>query len=75
LLTISIDENSGLTESRGIEQPWTLEVHNAITGELKLMRSETSEYASVSTTGWSKGIYIVKVTYGNEELTQKIVLK
>ena len=74
-LTITLNEDDESSEGRGIDQPWTLEVRSATTGELKVMRSETSKSASVSTSGWPKGIYIVKATWGSEGLTEKIVLK
>jgi hypothetical protein len=75
-ITIMLNENSDTSERTGIvDYPWTLEVRSATTGELKVLRSETSKSASVSTLGWPKGIYIVKATWGKEELTEKFVLK
>jgi hypothetical protein len=35
-----------------------------------ICRSET-----ISTVGWPKGIYIVKVTIGKEEQTEKVLVK
>ena len=35
-----------------------------------ICRSET-----IFATGWPKGIYVVKVTIGKEELTEKVMVK
>ena len=37
--------------------------------------SSTNRSETISTAGWPKGIYIVKVTVGKEELTEKVMVK
>lgn len=74
-LSITINEGYESSQNRGVDQPWSLEVRSATTGEQIMMRLETSKSATVSTSGWPKGIYIVKLTCGDEEMTEKIVLK
>ena len=50
--------------ARGLTEPWTLEVINAETGRVMATQSSTNRSETISTTGWPKGIYIVKVTIG-----------
>ena len=54
---------------------WTVEIRNANTGELMTTQSTTSRSASISTAGWSKGMYVVRVTIGEEVLTEKVIIK
>ena len=58
-----------------INQPWTIEVRHLTTGELKAILSSTSLIETISTSGWPKGVYIVKVSIGKEELTEKVIVK
>ena len=48
---------------------------NASTGEVKTKQVETTSSISVHTAGWSKGVYVIKVTVGKDVITKKIVLK
>ena len=73
-IIITLNGNGDVSQYINIDQPWTIEVRSATTGELKMTRSETSRSTSVSTSGWPKGIYIVKATCGENVLTEKIVL-
>ena len=61
--------------ARGLTEPWTLEVINAETGRVMATQSSMNRSETISTTGWPKGIYIVKVTIGKEELTEKVMVK
>jgi hypothetical protein len=57
------------------DQPWIIEVYNAEKGEQKIALSSTSRSETISTIGWPKGIYIIKITIGKEELTEKIIVQ
>ena len=74
-ITITLNENGEFQRDIAYDLPWTIEVHNAETGELKVTLSSTNRSESISTAGWSKGVYIVKVTIGKEELTEKIIVQ
>jgi len=56
-------------------ESWTVEVINAETGRVMAMQSSMNRSETISTAGWPKGIYIVKVTIGKEELTEKVMVK
>lgn len=74
---ITITLNGDGESDRGLsqDQAWTVEVRNATTGQLMTAQSSTSRSETISTAGWPKGIYIVKVTIGKEVLTEKVVVK
>lgn len=74
-ITITLNENGEFQRDMAYDQPWTIEVHNVETGELKATLSSINRSESISTAGWSKGVYIVKVTIGKEELTEKILVQ
>lgn len=74
-ITVTLNEDGDSPESRGIDQPWTVEVRNATTGRLMATQSATGRSATVSTAGWPKGIYIVKATIGNEVLKEKVTVR
>lgn len=57
------------------DESWTLEIINAATGQVMATQSSKNRSETISTVGWPKGIYIVKVTIGKEELTEKIMVK
>ena len=71
-INIALVEN--LEFSKGIDQSWMVEIRNATTGELMATRSSSNRSESISTAGWPKGIYVVKVTIGKEELTEKVII-
>ena len=65
------DSERGLT----LDQSWTIEVRSVTTGQLMATQSSASRSESISTVGWPKGVYVVKVTIGKEELTEKVIVK
>ena len=75
-LTLTLNENGNPETGLSLDQPWTLEVSNALTGTLMATRSSmSSRSTTISTAGWPKGMYVVRVTIGNEVLTEKVVIK
>lgn len=74
-ITITLNENGEFQRDMAYDQPWTIEVLNAETGELKATLSSTSRSETISTIGWPKGIYIIKITIGKEELTKKTLVQ
>ncbi len=74
-ITITLNENDDSERGLSIDQPWTVEVLNATTGVQMASLSSTNRSVSISTSGWPKGIYIVKVTIGKEVYTEKVIVK
>ena len=75
-ITVSLNEEGESSVSGDVIHPWTLEVSNALTGTLMATRSSmSSRSTTISTAGWPKGMYVVRVTIGNEVLTEKVVIK
>lgn len=74
-IDITLVENNDPSRDLSFDQPWTLEIRNAVTGELVFSQSSTSRTESIFTSRWLKGIYIIKVTIDKEELTEKIIVK
>lgn len=72
-ITVTLSGNSETSKAAGFDQPWTVEIRNVTSGELIETRSSTNQYATISTLGWQKGMYVVKVTLGNESWNEKIV--
>lgn len=73
-LTITLNDN-GAEEGSHEDVPWTMEIRNATTGELMATKISTNPAATVSTSGWSKGLYVVKVTVDKEVFREKILVK
>ena len=74
-ITVSVVEDDDASKDFTPSQSWTLEVRNASTGVLMATQSSASRSESISTVGWPKGVYIVKVTIGEEELTEKVIVR
>ena len=74
-LTVTLGEDGDDPEALHSNEPWTMEIRNAMTGELMTTSNATSRSSTVSTAGWPKGMYVVRVTIGNEVLTEKVVIK
>ena len=74
-ITVSVVEGDDSERGISLDQSWTVEVHNVTTGFLMATLSSTSRSETISTVGWPKGIYVVKATIGDEELTEKVIVK
>ena len=74
-ITVMLIEDDDASKDFTPSQSWTLEVRNASTGVLMATLSSDSRSESISTAGWSKGVYIIKVTIGKEELTKKTLVQ
>lgn len=74
-LAIILNDNDDDSDGSREDEPWTMEIRNAMTGELMTTQNSNSRSTSVSTAGWPKGMYVVRVTIGNEVLTEKVVIK
>jgi hypothetical protein len=75
-ITVSLNEEGESSVSGDVIHPWTLEVSNALTGTLMATRSSmSSRSTTISTAGWPKGMYVVRVNIGNEVLTEKVIVK
>lgn len=74
-ITVTLVEDGDTSKEFTPDEPWMIEIINATTGQVMATQSSTSRSETISTAGWPKGIYIVKVTIGKEELTEKVVVK
>ena len=74
-ITVTLTEEEDTDRGLSQNQSWTVEVLSATTGQLMATQSSTSRSETISTAGWPKGIYIVKVTVGKEVLTEKVFVK
>ena len=74
-LTITLNENGNSEKGLSFDQSWMVEIRNATTGDQMATRTSMSRSETIPTEGWPKGIYIVKVTIGKEELTEKVLVK
>lgn len=74
-ITITLNEDGESSMSSDFDQHWTVEIRNAVTGELMATQSSTSRSTTISTAGWPKGMYVVRVTVGKEVLTEKVIVK
>lgn len=68
--TEEIDNNNPKSELE-----WKLEVFNATTGEVVFSHDAKGNSFVINTTGWRPGVYIVRVTIGDEVLSEKVVVK
>ena len=53
---------------------WMLEVYNATTGKKVFSKEVSGTSYIIDSIGWVPGVYIIKVTIGSEELTEKITV-
>ena len=74
-ITVILVEDGDASKDFTLDEPWTLEIINAATGQVMATQSSTNRSETISTVGWPKGIYVVKVTIGKEEMTEKIIVK
>ena len=71
--TLRDGDSDGSLSSKQVS--WTLEVINATTGKKVFDQKIESFDFTVDTMGWEPGVYIVKATIGDEELTEKVIVK
>ena len=69
MMTITLDE------AVLPDQVWTLEVYNVANGEKIVTREVSGNSASINTSGWKRGLYIVCATIGKEVLTEKMQVR
>lgn len=74
-ITVTLVEDGDASKDFTLDEPWTMEITSATTGKVMATLSSTCRSETISTAGWPKGIYIVKVTIGKEELTEKVLVK
>ncbi len=74
-LTVTLNEDGDNSEALCSNEPWTMEIRNAMTGELMTTHNSTSRSTIVSTAGWPKGMCVIRVTIGEEVLTEKVIMK
>ena len=74
-ITVTLNEDGDNSETLRSNEPWTMEIRNAMTGELLTTQNSSIRSTTISTAGWPKGMYVVRVTIGNEVLTDKVVIK
>ena len=63
-ITVSLVEDGDVSKDFTLDQPWTIEVRSAATGELMINQTSASRSETIATIGWQKGLYIVKATIG-----------
>lgn len=74
-ITVTLVEDGDVSKDFTPDEPWTIEIINTESGRVMTTLSSTNRSETISTAGWPKGIYIVKVTVGKEELTEKVMVK
>lgn len=74
-ITVLLVEDGDVSKDFTPDEPWTIEIINTESGRVMTTLSSTNRSETISTAGWPKGIYIVKVTVGKEELTEKVMVK
>ncbi len=65
--------NYGITVTK--KESWMFEVFNATSGRKVFSQEMTERSCSVSTSSWESGLYVIKAVIGNEELSEKLVVK
>lgn len=73
-ITITLNEDGDSERGLILDQTWTVEIRNATTGALIATQSSVSRSTTIATSGWPKGIYVVKATIGKEVLTEKVIV-
>lgn len=58
-----------------VELIWKIEIYNTLTGERLLNKTITGPSIKLDTTGWETGVYVIKVTIGDEMLSEKVFIK
>lgn len=65
--------NYGITVTK--KESWMFEVFNATSGRKVFSQEMTERSCSVNTASWESGLYVIKAVIGNEELSEKLVVK
>lgn len=60
---------------KGEQQVWLLEIYNVETGEKVFWQNMTESSCSIDTTSWKRGVYVVRVSIGDEVLSEKFIVK
>lgn len=68
-------EHYNISSGSSIEKTWTLEIHNAMTGEKVFSKKVSGRSYNINTSDWKSGVYVVKVVVDNEVLSEKTVVK
>ncbi len=74
-IDVSLINDDNPTKEISCTQQWSYEIRSATKGELKTSKKVNSNSTSISTAGWRKGIYVIKAKIGEEEATEKIIVK
>ena len=74
-INVSLNENDDALRDLSIDKPWSYEIRSATRGDLKTSGKVYSSSTTISTSGWPKGIYIIKATIGKEDTTEKIIVR
>ena len=74
-ITVTLVEDGDVSKDFTPDEPWTIEIINTESGRVMATLSLASRSETISTAGWPKGIYIVKVTNAKEEFTEKVMVK
>lgn len=74
-IIVTLDNSNYTQKSYTINKPWNYEIRNATTGELKIVQTMESSSAYISTSGWSKGLYIVKATINKDVISEKVIVR
>lgn len=54
---------------------WTLEVYNATTSNKIYSKVISEKTYTINSSGWKSGVYIIKAVIGDQELSEKVVIK
>lgn len=71
----TIDPETLIQYYNQLELTWKIEIYNTLTGERLLSKTITSPSFKLDTTGWETGVYVIKVTVGDEMLSEKVFIK
>ena len=74
-ITVTLNEDGDSEKGMNQYPSWMAEIRNAMTGALMTTQTSTSRSETISTAGWPKGFYIVKVTIGKEVMTEKVIVR
>ena len=73
-ISISLGQKSEAADSDSMLSSWKYDIINSVSGEIMVTASSTARSALVSSIGWPDGMYVVKITVGDEVITGKIII-